>query len=124
MSKAEKFQKKDTFVCFVDSKKAFVTVNRDCLLFKLRNIGISGNFFLNRISSLYNNVNCAVRVNNFMTSFFPVALGVKQGCVLSPTLKVFKLWNRFKCDNTSNMCKKVQPGRLEKNRHGIIELYS
>ncbi len=31
-----------TFLCFVDFAKAFDSVNRDCLWFKLLNIGISG----------------------------------------------------------------------------------
>ena len=35
-----KLENKDTFVCFVDAKKAFDTVNRDCLWYKLMCIGI------------------------------------------------------------------------------------
>ncbi len=35
---------------------------------------------------MYENVSCSVRVNDPMTERFDVELGVKQGCVLSPTL--------------------------------------
>ncbi len=35
---------------------------------------------------MYENVSCSVRVNGLMTERFDVELGVKQGCVLSPTL--------------------------------------
>ena len=80
-----KLDNKDTFVCFVDAKKAFDTVNRDCLWYKLMSIGINGKF-LNAVQSLYDNVSCTVRVNNCETDWFSVTQGVKQGCVISPTL--------------------------------------
>ena len=80
-----KLEKKDTFVCFVDAKKAFDTVNRDCLWYKLMCIGINGKF-LNAVQSLYDNLSCTVRINNFETDWFNVTQGVKQGCVISPTL--------------------------------------
>ena len=37
-----KQQKQSTFVCFVDAKKAFDTVHRDCLWYKLMSPGIKG----------------------------------------------------------------------------------
>ena len=80
-----KLENKDTFVCFVDAKKAFDTVNRDCLCYMLMCIGIKGKF-LSAVQSLYNNLSCTVRVNNFETDWFNVTQGVKQGCVISPTL--------------------------------------
>ena len=49
------------------------------------NIGINGKF-LNAVQSLYDNLSCTVRVNNFGTDWFNVTQGVKQGCVISPTL--------------------------------------
>ena len=45
-----KLDNKDTFVCLVDAKKAFDTVNRDCLWYKLMSIGINGKF-LNEVQS-------------------------------------------------------------------------
>ena len=42
---------------------------------------------VNRNNSIhYNNVQCAVRVNNDLTPWFEVEAGVKQGCILLPTL--------------------------------------
>ncbi len=35
---------------------------------------------------MYENVSCSVRVNGLMAERFDVELGVKQGCILSPTL--------------------------------------
>ena len=80
-----KLHKKETYTCFVDCRKAFDTVNRDCLWFKLMSLGIHGKI-LQAIQSLYVNVSCAVKVNEHFTDFFPVKQGLKQGCGLSPAL--------------------------------------
>ena len=44
----------DTFLAFIDFKKAFDSVDRHLLLFKLSDIGINGNFY-KAISSMYSN---------------------------------------------------------------------
>ena len=80
-----KAKAKNTFVCFVDAKKAFDTVNRDCLWYKLMKIDVRGKI-LNAVQSLYKEMSCSVRVNGFETDWFGVNQGVKQGCVISPTL--------------------------------------
>jgi hypothetical protein len=80
-----RLKKESTYACFIDMKKAFDSVNRDCLWFKLRACGIGGKMF-DAVKSLYTDVRCAVRVNGMLTSLFPVSSGVKQGCLLSPTL--------------------------------------
>ena len=80
-----KLNKKDTYACFVDCRKAFDTVNRDCLWFKLMSLGVQGKI-LQAIQSLYVDVTCSVRINEYFTDFFPVTQGLKQGCGLSPTL--------------------------------------
>ena len=80
-----KLRRKETYTCFVDCRKAFDTVNRDCLWFKLMSLGIHEKI-LKAIQSLYVNISCSVKVNEFHTGFFPVTQGVKQGCGLSPAL--------------------------------------
>ena len=80
-----KLSKLSTYACFVDAKKAFDTVNRQCLWYKLYALGLSGKM-LNAIKSLYSDVKCAINVNGHITEFLDVDLGVKQGCRLSPTL--------------------------------------
>ena len=49
-----KLQGKETFICFIDYKKAFDSVERNLLLFKLSQVGITGNMY-QAISSLYSN---------------------------------------------------------------------
>ena len=83
--KNRKFLKKDTFACFVDYRKAFDTVDRNCLWFKLMSLGIHGKI-IHAVQSLYRSVECCVKVNDHLTDWFPVRNGVKQGSVLSPTL--------------------------------------
>ena len=47
-------------------------------------VGKEGKMF-HAVKSLYNNVKCAAKVNDVITPFLDVTLGVNQGCRLSPT---------------------------------------
>ena len=80
-----KLAKLPTYACFVDAKKVFNSVYRDCLWNKLSSLGLNGRI-LQGVHSMYNDVRCAVKINSYMTPFLDVNLGVKQGCKLSPTL--------------------------------------
>jgi hypothetical protein len=84
--KIDKFFKnnKYLFACFVDLKKALDTVNRQALLFKLNRYNIRGHF-LNIIEDMYNDVSFSIMLANGITQPFQTSIGVKQGCVLSPT---------------------------------------
>jgi len=66
-------------------RKAFDSVPRNLLWYKLRKAGIHGKF-LSAVQSLYENVRCTVRVNAKYTPWFNVDCGVKQGCLLYPSL--------------------------------------
>ena len=77
-------KKLSTFCAFIDLKKAYDSVNRDILWGKLNNV--IDNKLFNAIRSLYSNVMCTVKVNNFFTDWFNVKTGLKQGCALSPML--------------------------------------
>ena len=76
-------------MCFIDLKKAFDSVNRNLLWYKLQLYGLSG-ALLNNITALYKRVEYSLEINDHQTKYFEVKRGVKQGCVLSPTL-----FNRF-----------------------------
>jgi hypothetical protein len=78
--------KLSTYACFVDARKAFDRVNRECLWFKLQSIGIKGKMY-DAVKSLYSNVKCFVKLNGcYVTKPFDITQGVKQGCNISPTL--------------------------------------
>ena len=101
---------KDTFACFVDFSKAFDSVNRMALWHKIEHrFGISGPF-LNLIKSLYENVESAVKVNNNLTDWFEIQDGVKQGCILSPSLFSMFINDLIEDINTAGLglnCKEI-----------------
>ena len=76
---------KETFLCFIYYKKAFDSVDRNLLLYKLSNIGVSGHMY-SAISSLYSNPKSRVILQDYSTDYFDCPVGVKQGDCLSPTL--------------------------------------
>eukprot|EP00732_Lithocolla_globosa_P001817 Lithocolla_globosa_v1_NODE_1011_length_2958_cov_3.728212.p1 type:complete len:315 gc:universal NODE_1011_length_2958_cov_3.728212:976-1920(+) len=71
--------------CFIDFHKAFDSVTHNGLWYKLLSANISGRMF-KAINSLYTGATSAVRLNGFLTDWFPLEKGVKQGCILSPLL--------------------------------------
>ena len=78
-------QRNMLFSCFVDFSKAFDRVPRNKLFDKLRTVGIKGHF-LEVLISMYSNDKSAVKIENKITQTFLCHNGVKQGCMLSPTL--------------------------------------
>ena len=80
-----KLMGQDTFLAFIDFQKAFDSVDRNFLLFKLSKIGVTGQFY-KAISSMYLNPKSRIILNEFETDYFDCPIGVKQGDCLSPTL--------------------------------------
>ena len=76
---------KETFLAFIDYKKAFDSVERNYLLYKLAKIGINGKMY-RAIAALYSNPRSCVVLNSHETDYFECPIGVKQGDCLSPTL--------------------------------------
>ena len=74
-----------TFLAYVDYKKAFDSVNRNMLLYKLSNMGINGNFY-NAILAMFRNPKARVILNEYSTEYFDCPIGVKQGDCISATL--------------------------------------
>ena len=76
------------YVCFVGFKKAIDTINRSILWNVLRRAGVGGET-LKILQSMYKIVKSCVRCPESLTDFFDCPRGVRQGCVLSPTLFSF-----------------------------------
>ena len=73
-------------VCaFIDFKKAFDSINRNLLIYRLLSYNIDGKL-CNAIKSLYKDTVSTVKINDYITEYFDVLHGVKQGGNLSPTL--------------------------------------
>lgn len=73
------------YVAFVDFKKAFDSVNHEKLLEIAYLEGIRGKFFC-ALQVMYDSLVSCVRVNNEFSDMFECPVGVRQGCVMSPTL--------------------------------------
>ncbi len=77
---------KNLYVCFIDLKKAFNTIWRGGRLFhKMLENGIGGKLY-SIISDMYHKSKASMKLPSGLIEFFETNIGVRQGCVISPTL--------------------------------------
>ena len=77
---------------FIDFKKAFDRVWRGALWATMRKYNISANL-VRTIEQLYDKATSAVQMNGSIGEWFRTTVGVRQGCLLSPTLfNIFSEW--------------------------------
>ncbi|KAK3507428.1 hypothetical protein QTP70_020629 [Hemibagrus guttatus] len=72
-------------MCFVDLEKAFDRVPRGILWEVLWEYGVHGPL-LRAVRSLYNRSRSLVRIASYKSDMFPLHVGLRQGCPLSPVL--------------------------------------
>jgi hypothetical protein len=84
---SEKYKKKGKklYCVFVDLRKAFDSVPRCALLFKLAKMGIRGNIF-SVIQNMYANSTCQLKLNSKLSNKINIGKGTEQGHTLSPEL--------------------------------------
>ena len=80
-----KRKKQYIYGCFVDFKKAFDTIPRHTLFQKLLDYNINGKFY-DCLVNIYSNDIACIKISEYLTPTFIANQGVKQGCILSPTL--------------------------------------
>ena len=80
-----KKNKRKVYACFVDLKKAFGAVWHVGALYTLLRAGCSTQF-TSIIKSMYSQLQSCVRHNNTRSEFFPIEVGIRQGCNLSPII--------------------------------------
>ena len=78
-------QRMPLYMVLVDFTKAFDTVNRDVLWTILGKLGCPAHF-TGLVSALHSGMNAFVSLKGKLSDPFKVEKGVKQGCVLAPTL--------------------------------------
>ena len=78
-------QVKKTWRAFLDFKKAFPSVWREGLWEKMKEYGIDGKF-LRVCQNLYCDVGARVRVGKVFSERYTIEEGLRQGCILSPSL--------------------------------------
>ena len=76
---------KPLYVAFIDLTKAFDLVSRDGLFKILAKIGCPPTL-ISIVKPFYNNMKGTVLYNGATSDPFNILSGVKQGCVLAPTL--------------------------------------
>ena len=83
----EKYRKNSqkVYCVFVDLRKAFDSVPRSALLYKLAKMGIRGNVF-SVIRNMYDNSTCQLKLNNKLSRKLNICKGTEQGHTLSPEL--------------------------------------
>ena len=78
-------EKKNLYMAFIDLSKAFDTVNRELLWRVLQKFGVPAKY-LSVLRQFHDGMQARVRAGGLTSDPFPVAVGVKQGCVLAPAL--------------------------------------
>ena len=73
------------FCTFIDYSKAFDTVWRDALWYKMAKVGIKGKF-MTIVKNMYESVKSCVFMNGMKSESFISLVGVRQGENLSPLL--------------------------------------
>ena len=77
--------KRKIYVCFVDLQKAFDSLWRTGLLYKLAKLGIGKNMYT-IIKKQFENTLGSFKYQNMQSDFFQINKGVRQGDAISPTL--------------------------------------
>ena len=78
-------QRRPLYMAFIDLTKAFDLVSRTGLFALLKKIGCPPKL-LGMVTSFHENMKGTVQYNGASSDSFPISNGVKQGCVLAPTL--------------------------------------
>ena len=73
------------YVCFIDYKKAFDRVYHEKLIDTLKQLEVDGKD-LTLIKNLYWNQTASIQTEDGYSASFPIKRGVRQGCVMSPSL--------------------------------------
>ena len=100
-------RKKYIYACFVDFKRAFDSIPRHKIFEKLIKNNITGKCY-ECVKNMYSHDQACIKIGNKMTDTFQTNQGVKQGCILSPTL-----FNIFLAD---------LPKTLQENEYNSLHL--
>ena len=94
------------YCCFVDYTKAFDTIDRLNIWYKLSKIGICGKP-LSVIKYMYENVKTCITVDGFYSDFFQNQVGLMQGEVIYPILFAIYV-NDCEMEFLNNCCQPVE----------------
>jgi hypothetical protein len=108
-----KANKKPIYACFVDLKKAFDTVWRAGLFYKMLVVHKISPKFIRVLHNMYGKLQGIVKVNGQISKPFNINVGLRQGCNISPHLfniyvnELPELLRQARCDPVLLHNKKV-----------------
>jgi exonuclease III len=73
------------YLCFIDYAKAFDCVNHTLLWTDMQKMGFPAHV-IELLARLYQHQEATVRINSGTSEYFPIRRGVRQGCIVSPSL--------------------------------------
>ena len=79
----------ENLILLIDQEKAFDRVEWDWMFYVLRKFNF-GEYFINWIKILYKNMKSAILTNGFLSPYFPITRGIRQGDSLSALLYVMQ----------------------------------
>ena len=85
MDERVKRVKGEVYIGFLDIAKAYPSVWRDGLWYKLRKMGIEGKMW-RVLRKFYSRCEVGVRVNGELQDWYEETVGLREGCVMSPIL--------------------------------------
>ena len=103
---------KKLYTCFIDFQKAFDSVWRTGLLYKLLKYGL-GVGLVKLIRNMYSKTTQSLKINGGLSRVFGTYRGVRQGCILSP--KLFNLFINDLPDIFDGGCGPVHLGDIKLN---------
>ena len=89
IQKYVRHRKERLYTCFVDFRKAFDTVSRQALVYKLDKLGIKGRF-LSVLKHMYSNSSVRIKLLQKLSDKIDILVGTEQGHPMSPEL--FKVY--------------------------------
>ena len=89
VEKYVKVKKEKLFTCFVDFKKAFDSICREALVYKLDQFGVKGRF-LSVLKHMYSNSSARIKLLQKLSDKIDILVGTEQGHPMSPEL--FKVY--------------------------------
>ena len=111
ITRKRKNKHQPTYCCFLDIRKAYDTVWREGLWKKLEAIGVNEKL-VKVIKNTYANVRSRVIVNDKLSDWFDIGIGLRQGCVLSPLLFLIFINDLIRELNDSNLGVAIGNGKL------------
>ena len=73
------------FINFVDFRKAFDSVHRNTI-WKILHSYVIPSKIISIVKKFYEHFECSVIVGNYLSEWFYMQSGVRQGCIISPIL--------------------------------------